>query len=323
MRLAVILIIEADDLEQKCLLAVKSIRRQHPQDLDIYVVCPRKGKKLSNKTVETLKRFNAQLIIKNLNREHSFFVFANKLYALSHIESEQGQNYDYLIYMDADMVLLKPFTLLFQNSEFLFAAKTSDNSNGMAQNPNKKVKWYWEWIYDSLNIQEDKKWTVADFNGQQSFYAYFNGGLIIAKSTEGYFQKAMANFVLLSSQKSFFKLSGLELFYFEQMILSVTAMQMFLAEEVNILQNEWNYPLNSHTVLKNKLIWIDIKLLHYHEMFYGSNWQDLFSFDQIEYQWLLETLPFTKYNKPVFRRVHSMFCYQLFKLRHKYGIKLI
>ncbi|MDA0195424.1 MAG: hypothetical protein O2887_05385 [Bacteroidetes bacterium] len=321
---AIILNVESGDLEQKFLLAVKSIRLLHQNDTDIYAVNPRANKSLSSSTLELIDKLQITLIQKNINEEHRFYAFANKVYTTSYIESKYGFKYEYLIYLDSDTLLLQPIERIINDGSFEIALKPDEDFYEYGQRLEVEESWIWKWIFDGLQIVDNQRWTVLNSIRNNEIYAYFNGGLVISKASRGFFNKWKKHFITLTQAKEFFKLSGRDLFFVEQMILSACVMKEFDKQEVKILNNSCNYCLNHHNKLYHRCESLsDVKLLHYHNMFYEMKWLDQIDLDKIQYEWLLNELPLKKYQKTFKKKSLEIFQYQLYKLKHRYGLKYL
>ena len=316
--IAIILIIEAGDLEQKVMLAVDSIRRiQHRYTVDIMVVKPRKGPPIGKKTLDFLRQKETIFIDKQLNIHYRFYPFANKIFVWDYVPTNYSESYDLLIFLDSDTILLSPIESILDYPDYEIAVKPDEDYRRYGWKVGTKGHWIWHWIYEKLDIQ--KTWTVTAGVGGHEINAYFNAGVVICEPRTQLFQNLRDNFIQLSKSKEFFRLTGENLFFFEQMVFSATLMKLYSKEQVQLLDNSFNYPLNHHNRTTEKIDNLaEIKILHYHDCFYNLDWTSHMKMNSVTESWIMEHLPFKKHINS--RRLKNFIHYQKHKLTHLYGI---
>lgn len=318
---AIILNVEAGDLEQKSRLLVSSIRRVD-KSTHIYAIKPRKGQNINQKLLSYFDKNDVNFIDKSLNRKTSFYAFANKVYSSQYIEEQYGNHYDNLIFLDTDTLLLRPISeLLQQIGPYKVAIKPSDNSLGLGSNSQKPPSVIWKWVYEVTGVDEDNIWSLADYRDGQEIRAYFNAGVIFKFGTNLFFNAWLENFKRITQDRRFFKLSGQELFFIEQMSFSATVLKEFDKTQIKLLDNSFNYPYNLHHTTLHQINSIErVKILHYHNEFNSKMWMHNLVFDSTTTNWLNEFLPFKQYTKTHFQRAREILLFQQYKLRYKYNL---
>ena len=318
MKTAVILNIESGDLEQKTLLAVKSIRRLNHQNVDIFNVLTPQSRKLCHGTYKTLHDARVELLNPPDIFGFGFYPFANKVFACSLVESSFSNHYDTFLYLDSDSVVLSEINDIFDPKLKSIAARPDENFRKYGFEKGNSPGWIWDWIFDDLNIKN--KWYVPEPISGNEMIAYFNAGVIFTRAGNEFFNTWKDNFLKLATSKPFFRLTGQDLYFFEQMVFSATIMKQFNKMEVQLLDNSCNYPLSHHSRIKSPYHSLDnIKILHYHELFYSNNWRDSIEFDLQKYQWLTVDLPLRKFRSSIRKRIRAILSYQIHKARFLYG----
>jgi hypothetical protein len=257
---AFIICSEKGELEKKSLLFAKSLRNFGGvlKDAPIYSVAPRKGKNISEKTLNIFRELNVNHQYLNLNTKYSTYAFANKIEACTYFEKQLTE--DLLIFCDSDQLILGGLDELLLKDESLamqYVAIKGIGSNGKDNNAE-----YWKELYKLTNVKTQHYITLPD---NQQILQYFNSGLIVVKRNLGLFKKWNKNFDLVM-QSQLIPTKGD--FFSEQSVLSATISAMEIS--VKVLPKSYNFHLLNHTNLDEALQKIEngeIRMLHYHNTF--------------------------------------------------------
>lgn len=319
-KLGIIIVIESGDLEQKARLLIDSIRTfgGEAKNSKIWAVKPRKGKSLSKETLNFLKEKNVEIIEKNLNTHWHMYGLANKIYATAYVEKKFGKDYETLLFLDSDTIVIDEIDVDILEGRYDVAIKPLDGEY-LALKETDKISPFWEMIYKKCSVSTGKIWKVKTTVNHLDILAYFNSGVIFSNAGSSLFTKWLENFKLFSTDKRAYQLGHLEYYFLEQALLSGTILGCLPQNKVKILDNRFNYSINFHRQLENEEgnNKANIKIIHYHSSFY-ENWKENLPFISPELNsWLHQRLPLLKFEKTTFHKCHSVFRYVVWRISNK------
>jgi len=292
-------VVEQGDLEKKSSLLVSSIREfaGEYRDSDIWALQPRKGKNISRSTLDFFKENNVFYVNANLNTDWPDYGIANKIYASAFVESLVERNVDTLVFLDSDTVILKSPKDLLLSKQHSIAIRPVDYIN-IGQKVEEPINDYWKIFYDLLDVDLPRVWAVKTNACQNLIRAYFNSGLIAVNPELGLFRKWLEG---LKKLKKDHRLEAIpygskHFFHIDQAILSSLIVSDLSKDKVKLLDAKYNYPLHIHakgdlpseSIISNLS---EIKIAHYHHIFYSLDWLSLIRVEPELKKWLLQQLP--------------------------------
>lgn len=319
-KLGIIIVIESGDLEQKTKLLIESIRTfgGEAKNSKIWVIKPRKGKSLSNETINFLKKANAEFIEEDLNRHWHLYGLANKIYATAYIEQRFIHEYETLLFLDSDTIVVDELDADILEGKYEVAIKPLDGEY-LALKESDRISPFWEMIYEKCCVSNANIWNVKTTVDQVEILAYFNSGVVFSRAGSFLFTNWLKNFKFLCKDKRAYQLSHLEYYFLEQALLSGTILGCIPQHKVKILDKKLNYSLNFHKQLQNKDIdnMANIKIIHYHSSFY-ENWKENFPFISPELNsWLHQRLPLQKFEKTTLQKYRNVIKYVIWRILNK------
>lgn len=321
-KLGIITVVEAGDLEQKSRLLIESIRKLGGdlKNVTIWALKPRKGKPISKFTLDFLQKYNVNFLDVDLNRKWHLYGFANKIYASAFIESKYGKNYDNLLFLDSDVMLVQPLEEDFLNGDFAVAIKPHEDFDMISMQSNDDISVYWQMIYKHCRVQANNVWHITTSIDHRKALAYFNTGVIFTKPEYKIFEKWKENFESLIMDINAYHLKYFEFYLLEQCLFSATVVKSFPKNKVRLLTNYYNFSLQFMNKLKIETC--KIVFLHYQELFEGRN-AECFNFLPKE-TWLLlkNHLPFINYRKNYFIKYWEVCKYIYWRISNKILLKI-
>ncbi len=294
---AFIIVIEAGILEENTLLLVESIREfggpcRHSA---IYVVQPREGVMISQKTMNVLTKHDVIYIRANFNDTWFSYGVANKVYAAAFIESLVKGTVDSLTFLDSDTIIVNPPVDLFLETTGVVAVRPTD-IRGVGQLVSAPLTPYWESVWDVCGVNPPVGWDVSTTVDEQRIYPYFNSGLVTVNPQEGLFQLWRENMDRLARDE---RISSLpqrcdERIYLDQAALAATILSKVSQQQTTILDHRYNYPLHLHGRMPQatRVSSLDeLVVVHYHRIFQDRSWINNISVDGFLAKWLLARLP--------------------------------
>jgi lipopolysaccharide biosynthesis glycosyltransferase len=245
------LICEKGDLEIKSLLLIKSLKKYLPSTtFEINVLIPCDQVPLLKTTIEYFEKLGCRIKI-----------FSNELYHIGHKSvipgdkvsnkiyflDDKEQKYNRLVFLDSDIMLIKPFNPSNLYIDKQFSAKQANRAN---------VK-RWEEIYSALGIPYPQELFACGLDGVM-IPPYFNSGFISINPT---FREELFNVwkdIFLSISTPVFLGEGLfHPFNRDQVSLALAINK--LGVEYDILPEIYNYSLKSKTPIEEAVF------IHYHD----------------------------------------------------------
>ena len=301
-RIAFVFIVEHGDLEYKSLLLGESLRRIFPDGsvCPIYAIRPRKGKEISEATIKKFKELSINYIYEPENIIWRNLPFANEAYGSALIEDKVKDEVEILVYLDADIVCLKYPEQLFmdENIKVLVSPVDVNWTGGIKYGEELTPNWIFS--YKLNNIDPKKLWPVCTKVEKDKIYPYFNSGLIAVRPELGIFKRWKDMFEMSAKFGYFGMFSPLskEFGFTDQVFLSSIIISMFKQDEIGILDDSYNFPVNiaGEGIFKTrgKIDFDSITFLHYHHSFYDMKWTKFFNLNDADFSWLFSKLPLHK-----------------------------
>ena len=302
--------IEAGALESLTLRMIYSLRQWGGQykNAAIIAVQPRLGAPLSKETRRLLKLNAVKYISSNVNTE-AWFKYMNKPHALR-IANEHVMT-EYVCWIDSDIILLKePFSSVLPIKNDVYACASDKNIGTSGEND--KFDPYWAQLCQTLKLDIKKLPWIVTKHGQEKIRLYFNSGVFLYKKNTGFSKKylTICQSLLLS------KISNSEsgIFFTDQVALGLTISSMNLSYgELPLAEVAEKHDFSG-----------DISILHYHDMMWPNNWDNLLSIINDKNidarEWLIKVGPMSN-DSNIFYKVISLFLSNLRELRVKLFLK--
>ena len=327
--IAFVFIVEYGDLEVKSTLLAESLRKFFPDNsrYPIYAVRPRKGKEISRETLNKFEDLHVTYIYKPINVLWKDLPFANEAYGSAIAEELLKDDANELVYIDSDVVLLKyPEQLLMPDNIKLLITPV-DVSDSDAVKVGENVPDNWKFCYKLMNVDSKDLWTLHTKIDNIEIYPYFNSGLIVVRPEIGIFRGWREMFDI-SVKNGYFGIVNpfsKSFFFTDQLFLSTVIVSILKKDEIIILDNGYNFPLNYASQIFSKSGKIEINnitFLHYHHSFYDMEWEKFINFNNTEGSWLISRLPLHKdlntarYRKKIeYIRQYLRFCFWRIKFK--------
>ncbi len=291
MSIAFIACVEPGNLENQGILLFRSIRKYggRYRNASIYSFQPRQTPPLAQ---ETLKIFDQLGVVHNteiLNTEYTYHPNANKI--LSSARAEEILDEDILVHIDSDTVIINEPCELELSGGIIATVRPVDRKRWGSSGVKDPNDTYWRKLYKICGAPETP--FIYSTVDQQRIRAYWNGGLIAVRRTEGLFQRWREDFrILIETEHYPPNMSNIV-----QMALAATLARVF--EKVKILDYHYNYPLPLRPLMLAPLRFAELKNLvhiHYHRWFNKPSFLTLLQppldRQSDEYQWIDSFLPF-------------------------------
>jgi len=250
---AIVSICHKGDLEIKTAFLIYTLRKYLKGDYNLYVGIPNE-----NSFIQTPSNFFFDFCVAN-QVEIFFFdneylntietlkegdLISNKVYLWSKDFTE-----DYIIFMDSDTMILRPFNvneLISETPELKI--KPVDKSN-VSQ---------WEKLYEMVGISYPEKEIISSVD-QIKMPPYFNSGIIVFnRSTLPKIVKLWEEYFLLISDKFFMKKIQFPIFHRNQIALVFAMMKNDI--NFSLLNESFNYPAHIKRINIMKMPYV----VHYH-----------------------------------------------------------
>ncbi len=183
--LAFLLCLEAGFIEEQSILLVQSIRLLGGRysACPIYLICPRPHRQPSKATIQALALMDATVIIEDLNRPLDHYPYANKAYALAHLE--RYAKHKLIVFLDSDTLMLgEPLSLAISDS-YDFAARPVD-ARGICSSPTDSLyKSYWTALCDMAGLSIDALPIILTGATREAIHSNYNGGLLVVRRDLG------------------------------------------------------------------------------------------------------------------------------------------
>jgi len=285
-------VVEPGDLERKCVLLVESIRTfggalaRSP----CWLVQPRKGGRLTRRTMERFYELDARFVAVDLNRDWPHYPIANKIFATAFVERLLADDDAVLCFLDSDIVCLaEPSDLLLEPRHDVGLVPV--DKVGRGQPAGEAINDYWRRIYDICGVDPERVWSVRTSVERAEIAAYFNAGMIAARRRFGLFNRWLEALARAGEAGPF---ERKQLHNLDQALLAGIALGQIERERVAILGSGYNYPLHLHEELAHGVAAADterIPLAHYHGLFYKRACLDRLPFARRHREWLEPRLP--------------------------------
>ncbi|MDA0195423.1 MAG: hypothetical protein O2887_05380 [Bacteroidetes bacterium] len=320
----VVFVVEPGDLEQKAILLADSLRFFGGLDpaIPIFAINPGRKGSICAATKKKLNKSNVELVQEKLNLSYKFYPLANKIFASAYCEQKFDHEFDTLVFLDTDLLVLNCVSDLFNiNPNHQVKVKPEERIN-TGQKPNEPLNVFWKMIYEHCGIHDlEKVWSVKSAVGSTQMRALYNPSLIVKKSGNGFYQQWLRNFEKVMTNIRLFEINYLQFYFIELSVFSATAVKMFKKEELDELSHVHNYPIHLHNTIENPAKRLDeLTILHYHNHLRNRRELELFEIPDKYYDWLRDYLPQQICNKPLFQRLNEIIAFQKHKLKYKYNL---
>jgi len=300
-KIAFVFVIESGDLENKAILLSKSLRKFFPQgsETPIYAVRPRKGKEISENTKKILKNLEITYIYDPVNISWRNLPFSNEAYGSALVEERLKDDAEVLVYLDTDIVCLKEPIRLYMDDDIKALVTPVDVYTSAAVKYGEELPNYFKFSLGINNVNVENLWPILTKVDQVKIYPYFNSGFIAVRPEIGIFRQWKKTFETSVKNGYFGMINPFsESFFFtDQVFLASAILSRLERNEIEILDESYNFPLNfAENFIKSngKVDLKKITFLHYHHSFYNMEWTKFVDFDQTEFSWLISELPLPK-----------------------------
>ena len=322
-KLGIIVVVESGDLEQKTRLLVESIRTFGGDiaNSKIWAVKPRKGKPLQKETLRFFVEKEVEFLDINRNKKWHLYGFANKIYATAYIEKMYGIEYDTLLFLDCDVVVINPIDANFLDSHYKIAVKPIEEKF-LVLSKHERLTDFWRMIYFNCEISVKNIWEVKTTVDNKKVLASFNSGVIFSKGDSGFYNKWLSSFEKITNDIRAYHLPYMEFYLLEQSLFSAVILKNYEKEDIKFLDNNYNFPFHFSAELRGKYDFNSVKILHYHHLFGPGNEVEIQKLPLSLYNWFKRKLPLTTENPTIIKRYMSVVQYVFWRLRNKNYIRI-
>ena len=271
--LAFVTCIERGFLEEQSLLLYQSIRRfgGRYSNATIYAYCPRASCGVTSSTATAMQALEVIYRYEPLNRNLDYFAYANKNFAIAHVE--RTASHDTLVLLDSDTLFLREPDLFDLPRGVDVRVRPVDLKNISSSGQGDSFDSYWCELAKLCRVDLEKLPFIRCTLGGTVIRANYNGGLVVARANLGIFRRWEQN--ILAVHEAQLRPRPNDLWGSGQ---STLAMAIHSAtSQVEQLPPSYNYPLHLHEKLDaTQQIGgsAEIVHLHYHWMFERGIWED-------------------------------------------------
>ena len=183
--IAFLLCIEAGFIEEQSILLVQSLRLFGGvfASCPVYLICPRPNRAPSAEIKKILALMDATVIVEDLNQALDHFPYANKAYALAHLEQQIQSSF--VVFLDSDTLFLDEPCSLAIAGTYDFAARPVD-VRGICCGPHDAdYKGYWTDLCELAGISIDALPLMQSGVTREAIHANYNGGLLVVRRSLG------------------------------------------------------------------------------------------------------------------------------------------
>ena len=265
--------VEAGPLEAQVLMLAESLRAfgGPSSSLEIVAVKPRRGPKVSSKTLREFKRLRVEFIDGRFNVELDWWNNANKSSVMSQLETRVST--PNITWMDGDMVVLQPLPHLTPTEGTQFIARAGEGYLG--SDGSDKNAPYWLKLCELIGLDFARFPEINSFPEDRRIRAYWQGGIYTypTASRFGSVQYEIMKRLLSSNIGS--RQAGI---YHQDQVSIALAVQK-LALRHSEFDPRMNFNINTLAKDNADLIPMsEVKILHYHHALYreGLDWARLY-----------------------------------------------
>ena len=289
---AFVICVEAGQLEAQGILFARSLRRFGGRfaGCAIHAYAPREGHEPSAPTREELERAGVRVHTEPLNREHSYYPFANKIYAAAHAERTLTE--DVIVFCDSDTVFLAEPAALELAGGIDVAVAPAFHRNKASTGPGDRMEAYWQRVWELAEAPGPPPY-VETAERQRRIRGYWNAGILAARRSSGYMSEWLELWLALQAEQHF--PDG------KMMVTDQVAIAAAVARRPDRFVNlgrEFNYNIARRLFYKGDMQRADLSQIvhvHYHQWFNRRRLlRDLrppLDRDTDAYRWLDEQLP--------------------------------
>lgn len=261
--------VEAGPLEAQVLLLAESIRAfgGGASNIDIIAAKPRRGPKVSSRTLSEFRRLRVEFIDQPFNTELDWWNNANKSCVMSQLETRVTT--PNITWMDGDMVVLQPLDCLAPADGSQFIARAGEGylgSDGADSNEP-----YWRKLCELIGISFERFPEITSFPEGRRIRAYWQTG-IYSYTTTSRLGRAHYDIIkrLLSSSIGS-KTAGI--YHQDQVSISLAVQKLGLHHSE--FDARMNFNINTLAKENAGLIPMhQVQILHYHNALFreGIDW---------------------------------------------------
>ena len=300
-KIAFVFIVENGDLENKAILLGESLRNFFPSgsEVPIFAVRPRKGKEIRETTKTMFKTLEITYIYNPVNVVWRNLPFANEAYGSALVEEKLKDDTEILVYLDADIVCLQYPEKLFMQDNLKVLVTPIDVFVSNAAKYGERLPGNYKFSFEINQVNTKNLWPISTKIDKVEIYPCFNSGFIAVRPEVRIFGQWKETFEI-SARRGYFGIVNpfsQAFFYTDQVFLASTILSKLKRNEIGVLDDGYNFPLNFVQEISNSKGKIDLKkitFLHYHHSFYDMGWTEFFNFDGADYSWLISKLPLFK-----------------------------
>jgi len=265
--------VEAGPLEAQVLMLAESLRAfgGPSSDLDFIAVKPRRGPKISAKTLREFKRLRVEFIDERFNTELDWWNNANKSSVMSQLEGRVGT--PHITWMDGDMVVLQAIDNVSPTEGSQFIARAGEGylgSDGADKNSS-----YWYKLCDLIGIDFDRFPEIRSFPEGRRIRAYWQTGVYTYATATRLGAAHYETIKQLLTNNIGSREAGI--YHQDQVSISLAVQKLKLVHSE--FDPRMNFNINTLAKDKADLIPIpEVKILHYHNALYreGIEWARLY-----------------------------------------------
>ncbi len=269
--------IDSGLLEKEALILIGSIENYQNQTKNsIFVVNPY-NTKLDENTINIFKSKNINYIImkEHIPEENKIL---SKIWITSYIETNFGNNFDFLIFLDNDTLFLNPLDKEILDDEIHSAfIRPVDFADDAIKNID-KMSPNWKFLVTKFNINIKTIEKIKTARDSTDIYPVFNSGFIIEKPNAKIFNTWLDIYYQIEADQKFHEIitsNKKYIHYLDQTLLLIALIKMGI-DKVKILDLRYNFSLENFFLMRIinfnncRLDKINIEtdnliLIHYHK----------------------------------------------------------
>jgi hypothetical protein len=289
---AFLICVEAGQLEPQGILFARSLRRFGGRfaNCAIHAYAPRAGREPSAETTAGLASLGVEVHSEELNSEHAYYPFANKIYAAAAAERELAE--DVIVFCDSDTVFLNQPDALDLAEGTDVAVAPAFHVNKASTGPEHRMEPYWERVWELAGAPGPPPY-VETVEKQKRIRGYWNAGILAARRSSGYMSDWLELWKALLAEEHF---PDGKMMVTDQVAIAAAVSRR--PDRFANLGREYNYNIARRPFYKGEMGSADLSEIvhvHYHQWFNRTGLlRDLrppLDRESEQYRWLDDQLP--------------------------------
>jgi hypothetical protein len=271
--LAFAMCVEAGGFESMSIRCAQSLRKFGGRfaNCKMYAVTPRLGAPLSNQTLRAFDDLAVEYLNVRPPNPYAWYPMMNKPLAL--LEVQKRTTAQQIAFIDSDMIVMAPPELLLLDNDTDLTACAPDKNIGSAGQEDENTP-FWIALCQLLGTRFDELPWIYAHRDKVDIKLYINSGIFSFKQGGCFAQKYHEALKAVMDAKLASKVSNI--YFHEQAVIGVMAVKEGL--RLKPLPHEYNYAVGRKIMDKYEPLKVQrAVILHYHDMMWPENWDNLMS----------------------------------------------